>query len=397
MQAQSKTQEQFDVLAAIHAIMYSPKSASSMPKASAVIHNCHAKMELIGKITPRKSALPILQNVKLTITPGQVSIHGTNLENTLLINLPAETTGSAEVLIPFGKYFISDELSISVLPNNTVFLNGVKFTNLLPAEDFPEAPEMTKTGEFILTDSDLAALYSAREFCSHDELKPALTGFYFDTDNRFVATDGHRLILRRFPHPVNIKRQLEDSGEMTAILPATIAHFCPTIKKIVKSPVVCQINHLHVTLRLSDQVSLIMRLINEQYPNYEGVIPKPEDAKYSCSITAGDLKALLKSIEPGFQNSNTTPQTIIFAGESITAHCHNREEDDQLFANPSALRPPFNIAFDHFYISRIVNRYADSDEIRIYMKSPINAVLFIRTDENQNDETVLLMPVRIGD
>ena len=44
----------------------------------------------------------------------------------------------------------------------------------------------------------------------------------------------------------------------------------------------------------------------------------------------------------------------------------------------------------------LVNRYADNDEIRIYMYSPVNSVLFIRADENLNDETVLLMPVRIN-
>ena len=402
MQPQPKTQDQLDILATIHAIMYSPKSASSMtmgpiPVATANVSHCRAEMELLGKIMPRKSALPIVQNIKLTITPGKILMHGTNLESTLLIDLPAETTGSAEVLIPFGKYFIADELSISVLPDNTILLNGVKFTNLRPAEEFPEIPVLTETGEFILTDSDLAALYSAREFCSHDdELKPSMTGFYFDIGNRFVATDGYKLIVRSFSHPVNIKRQTEDSGEMTAILPATIAHYWPTIKKIVKSPIVCNINHLHVMFRLSDHVSLIMRLIDERFPDYESVIPKPEDAKYYCPITAGDLKSLLKSIEPGFQNPDSKLQTIIFTGESIKAHCHDRDEDDQVFANPSVLQPPFTIALDHSYFTMLVNRYADNDEIRIYMYSPVNSVLFIRADENLNDETVLLMPVRIN-
>jgi len=401
MQPQPKTQDQLNILATIHAIMYSQKSASSKPTgpipiATANINHCRAEMELLGKIMPRKSALPILQNVKLTITPGKVLMHGTNLESTLLIDLPAETTGSAEFLIPFGKYFIADELFISVLPDNTILLNGVKFTNLRPAEEFPEMPEMAENGEFILTDSDLAALYSAREFCSHDELKPSMTGFYFDIGNRFVATDGYKLIVRSFSHPVNIKRQTEDSGEMTAILPATIAHYWPTIKKIVKSPIACTINHKYVMLRLSGQVSLIMRLIDERFPDYESVIPDPKDAKYYCSITANELRTMLKSIEPGFQNPDSKLQTIIFAGESITAHCHDRDEANQVFANPSVLQPPFTIALDYSYFSRIVNRYADNDEIRIYMYSPVNSVLFIRADENLNDETVLLMPVRIN-
>ena len=55
------------------------------------------------------------------------------------------------------------------------------------------------------------------------------------------------------------------------------------------------------------------------------------------------------------------------------------------------------IGYNASYLKEVL-QHQQSDEIKIMLKSPLNAGLFIPMEENKNDvKTTLLMPIRLND
>ena len=55
------------------------------------------------------------------------------------------------------------------------------------------------------------------------------------------------------------------------------------------------------------------------------------------------------------------------------------------------------IGYNAFYLKEVL-QHQSSDEIKIMLKSPLNAGLFIPMNQENNDnKTTLLMPIRLND
>jgi len=389
-----------DVLDMIHAIMYDSGTDPAGNIATARIENCKNEMDLIHKIANNRATMPVLQSVNVCIAQGIVSFNATNIESSVIASFPAEITGHCNILIPWGKHFRQKNLDIKVLPGNIVFVNGTKLAYRDP-DEFPSiAVKPSGSPNFMLTRNDMSNLQSAAFYCSNDEIKPALTGFHFD-GKRFTATDGHKLIVKYCDNPGHIKPQVEGEDPATAIIPAFVANFMPLVKKITASdPLPCWIDtdQQWSWIKVSEKITLWFRLIDEHFPNFESVIPKPQDAKYYCEISGSDLKSIMTTVKPAFVSTNGVVNNIRFGSKYLTTFCQIKDSPStQVFDNPTDLQPPFEIQFNYYFLRSIFNRFPDADTVRIYFYSPISAVLFIRTDENYNDEINLLMPIKPND
>jgi len=389
-----------DVLDMIHAIMYDSGSGPAGNIATARIENCKNEMDLIHKIANNRSTMPVLQSVNVRIAQGLVSFNASDIQSSIIASFPAEITGHCNILIPWGKHFQQKNLDIKVLPGNIVFVNGTKLEYRDP-DEFPSlAVKPSGSPNFMLSRNDMSNLQSAAFYCSNDEIKPALTGFYFD-GKQFTATDGHKLIVKRLDNPGHIKPKVEGEDAATAIIPAFIANFCPLMKKINASdPLPCWIDaeRQWLWIKVSEKITLWSRLIDEQFPDFESVIPKPQNAKYFCELSGSDLKSIMKTIKPAFISASGVVNNVRFGSKYLTTFCEVKGSPSiQVFDNPTDLQPPFEILFNYYFLRSIFNRFSDADTVRVYLYCPISAALFIRTDENHNDETNLIMPIRFED
>ena len=58
---------------------------------------------------------------------------------------------------------------------------------------------------------------------------------------------------------------------------------------------------------------------------------------------------------------------------------------------------PMTIGYNAFYLKEVL-QHQSSDEIKIMLKSPLNAGLFVPMNQEENDnKTTLLMPIRLND
>jgi DNA polymerase-3 subunit beta len=203
---------------------------------------------------------------------------------------------------------------------------------------------------------------------------------------RAVSTDGHRLV--RY---VNSSFGTPDT-DIDLIFPSKALNL--VLRSLQKEETTISFNATHAMFSF-DGVTLISRLIEEKYPNYESVIPVDNDKKAII-----DKNQLLSSVKrASLYASSTTHQvrlglkkgTISVSAEDID---FGSEAKETLSCDYSA--EPLEIGFNASYIVDILS-HIDTDEITMMLSTPTRASI-VKPTNQQKDENLLMlvMPVRLN-
>ena len=178
----------------------------STMKFSTTKTDIQVSLQKLSKITPTRSTIPILSNVLITTDNGSIIMRATDLEQTMILTIPASIEKEGSSVIPVDTLLnIANEL-----PDGRITLSVDKKLNIsiksetgdydlkgMSPEEFPAPPELDKQSPVIFSSELLKLIFKLTSFAiSNDDLKPALTGvlFHFDqTSLTTVSTDGHRL------------------------------------------------------------------------------------------------------------------------------------------------------------------------------------------------------------
>lgn len=226
-----------------------------------------------------KATLPILSNFLIETQKGKVHMAATDLDVGISLDLSVEIIEEGGITVPAKRFsdIIKDlpdgKIDINVRKNNSIAIESKKcFFKLmgLPKEEFPKLPKLQDKESLVVSQSLLKQMFNLTLFAvSHDETKYILNGVLFIIKGkkmRLVATDGRRLALieKEVDVAANFKkeviiptkaiqelmRNLGDEGEVKVVFGENQISF--------------QFNNMF----------LISRLIEGQFPNYEQVIPK---------------------------------------------------------------------------------------------------------------------------
>lgn len=241
----------------------------------------------IQAIVEKRNSMPILANVLLRAskgTPSQLEIAATDLEVGIRGFHPADVSKAGSLTVSARKLF---EI-IRELPEEPVQLTATANSYLelhcgrsrftlagTTAEEFPSLPEFSPTSMVRLPAAVISSLIERTMYAaSLDETRYNLNGVYFElleegTKLRMVATDGHRLAM--------VDRSLAAGGTALAsgvILPRKgLAEF----KRLVDEDDADEIElgiEGNSALARKGEVTLTMRLIEGEFPNYRQVLPK---------------------------------------------------------------------------------------------------------------------------
>jgi len=230
---------------------------------------------VIGAV-PAKATLPILETILFEAEGGELKLTATDLEISMVGVVPAMIEEEGSVAIPAKR--LLDILK--QLPNIPIFFevddsHQVTFTTdkgkykLMGEEpqDYPGIPDMLK-GDTLETEAELlkSAIQHTMFAVSSDDLRPAMMGVFFKIGpggSTFVATDGHRLV--KFEN-----ENLTSEKELSFIVPDKALQLMS--KSLGDGACSISVSDKHIQIS-SDHVTMITRLINEQYPNYDSVIP----------------------------------------------------------------------------------------------------------------------------
>ena len=208
-----------------------------------------------NKVVPLRTTLPILSCAFVEVEKNNLLIKTTNLDQTIISTTKIKDEEKGTVAIPMNKLL---EI-VSALPNEEIkiisnedFLieinsnQGTYKITGKSSEEFPEKNK-TKTQKTIsLPSQDLIDIINKTTYAtSKDDLKPALTGVYFNVKEgqiTAVSTDGHKL--------VKYEKEIinPNKTEQSIIIPAK---FLNILKNTIKQTgdVIINVDENHITTK----------------------------------------------------------------------------------------------------------------------------------------------------
>ena len=285
-------------------------------------------LQKIQGIIERKNTLPILSHFLLTAGSEDTIIHATDLELgykgylETVVNQPGTTT------LPARKTFdIVRELPAGASVNLNVSSEGwAHITSgasrfkvpCLPAEEYPGLPEI-EDAEFTGIDGRVfdEMIRHTVFATSHDETRYTLSGVLMtcaDGNMTMVATDGHRLAHVR--QPTTLDKSLQVIVPRKAL--EEVSRFASDGES---ENIEIGVLSNHLVFR-KDRATLVTRLIEGQFPDYQGVIPK--DHKAMATVGHEGLLRALRRVSL-LSNEKTRPVRIDFGSEHLTL-CSNTPE-----------------------------------------------------------------------
>ena len=358
-------------------------------------------LQKLSKIIPGRSTIPILGNALFTSDNGSIIMRATDLEQTMILTVPASIKKEGSSVIPIDTLLnISNELpdgriSLSIDEKLNVSIKSEKGEYDLkgmPPEEFPALPELDKKESVIIPSVLLKTIIQTTSFAiSNDELKPALTGVLFqfkDGGLTTVATDGHRLSRYHI-------KEFESSGfNGDIIIPRKFLSLSQNLLG-KKETVEMQMGKNHITATFGDD-TVHSRIIDERYPDYESVIPKNNDKDLTI-----DTKEIISAIRRVSIFSNRTTQQIAIKMDRDSLEI-TTEDPEKATRAKEKLKGKYSgeaivIGYNALYLKELLS-YIPSKNVVLKLNTPISATVFYPEEtEGKNETTMLLMPIRLND
>ncbi len=356
---------------------------------------------IIGVINTNNT-LPILDDFLFELREDALSITSSDLETTMSVTVApdkAEETGSvaipAKILVDTLKTFPDIPLSFSINESTMIVeisagegkykLSGHK------SDEYPRTPSLEQTTSVEMASMTLANAINKTLFATgNDELRLVLSGVFCELsqeDTTFVATDAHKL--------VRYKRTDATAGESANfILPKKPLNLLKNLLASQDTAVRLEYNQTNAFFSFSN-ISLICRLIDGKYPNYDAVIPTSNPNKLTI-----DRVALLTSIRRVsiFANQSTHQIRFKISGKELVLSA-----EDTDFSNEAKERltcsyegDDIEIGFNSKFMVEMLNNI-DSDEVMLEMSAPNRAgiLLPVNSDNKSEDILMLVMPVML--
>lgn len=355
-------------------------------------------LSAVSGAVPNKATLPILETILFESRDGQLRLTATDLEISIIEYMDADIDEDGAVAIPARRLIET----LRQLPDIPVGFEvdekfNVKFrtdkgTYKLVGDDpdeFPEVPNLDE-GHTIDTTKELVlnAIDKTLFAVSNDDLRPAMMGVYFDIgseESKFVATDGHRLVKY-------INKDLTSDQEIDFIVPEKALNLVQ--KALHDDECELTITDDHTRFKSGNTI-VITRLINEQYPNYESVIPK--DNEKTLVINKEQMLATVKRVAI-FSSSTTrqirlqmNPDKLTIRAEDIDMSSEAKEtiaceyDEDEM-----------EIGFNAKYLADVLGN-VDGDEVYFEFSTPNRAGIVKPSEEDDNEQMLMLvMPVMLN-
>lgn len=258
-----------------------------------------AGLKDVGDIVEKRTTIPLLSNVLMTVSPTSLVLSGTDLDSwaerhvTLDGNADAmRITVHAGTLAKIAdKLTVSDPVRLALADGKlTVSAGRSRFTlPTLPADDFPPAPQKEWDAEFEIPAFNLAAAFSTVAFAvSSDETRYYLGGVLVHApggaDLRFAATDGHRLARGVVTLP-DAAKTLPD-----IIIPTKTVKVLTTLLGRHEGQVTVRACSSAVVFEIGE-TTLQAKVIEGTFPDYTRVIPTHHDG-----LLKVDREALIAAV-----------------------------------------------------------------------------------------------------
>ena len=258
-------------------------------------------------------------------------------------------------------------------------------------DEFPKAPAMGASKALLIGADVLNRAISKTIFAAgNDDMRPIMSGVFFEIEPesvRFVATDAHKL--------VRMTRS-DIGGESAAfIVPRKPLNLLKGALSSLKSEVNMQYTENNAMFTF-ENVTLMCRLIEGKYPNYEAVIPK--ENPFKLTIDRLDFLNSIKRVSI-FANRSTNQVRLKLTGSEIQLSAEDldfaNEAHEQLAC--TFVGDNMEIGFNSRFLQDMLNNL-DANNVHVEMSAPNRAGIITEVEKSFENEDILMlvMPVMLN-
>ena len=351
--------------------------------------------QVIGAVE-RRQTLPILGNVLVKSTGGDLSLTSTDLEIEMVAKVESDNSDDFQTTIPARKLLdISKALPDSSNINFNIDENRVSLTSgrsrftlaTLPARDFPGLDEIEEQQAFTIPQGEFKALFDKTSFAmAQQDVRYYLNGILMEITAgqiKLVATDGHRLALAQYETDTGIE------GEKQIIIPRKAVLELSRLLDASDSPVQCILSQNHFRVK-TDSLVFTTKLIDGKFPDYQRVIPV--DGNKDLEVDRDTLKQSMSRIAILSNEKYRGIRLALSAGNlSIQANNPDQEEAEeelQVDYDEAEMEIGFNVT----YLIDVLN-VLDSEKVQIKLKDANSSCII--SDSQDNSSLYVVMPMRL--
>lgn len=364
----------------------------------------NSRLQILAKAINSKSTLRVLDCFLFECKNQSLHITASDTENTLQTTIALDTLEGEGVFAVANKNMLDalkelpeQPLTFNIEPeNHTIsisYQNGESNFATQPCEEYPAIENnsegrtsLTITSE-VLLDSISRSLFAT----DNNDVRPVMNGVYFDiTDSHLalVATDGHKLVR-------NIIYGVAADTVTSFILPKKPATLLRNSLSKDDSEVTINFTQRNAEF-VFGEYTLICRLIEGRYPNYNAVIPQNNPNELNI-----DRKSLIGAIKRVLPFASASSQLIRLSIELGKLTVSSEDIDFSASAKESILcdynGQNLNIGFGGNVLLEILNSL-DSDDVCLKLADPSRAGVIQPGEQPENQEILMLiMPMILND
>lgn len=244
--------------------------------------NLEKALTIAERFTGKNVTLPILGNILLETNETALFVTATNLEHAIRIKVVGKTGGFGRVSVPAKivssllQSTRSEKVDLEEKQGNLLIKTDTRDIRMngIAAEDFPLIPKIKKMYSLTVDGLSLAnSLTKVLPAVSFSEFKPELNGVFFKAVHSslcLAATDTFRLAESNLA----LLEKIQNTG-VSFILPQKMAQEIARLPAKEELTVSWGDNQI---LFETEDVEIISRTIEGNFPEYSGIIPKGFEA-----------------------------------------------------------------------------------------------------------------------
>ena len=234
-----------------------------------------------GKVISNKNTLPILDYFLMELQGTTLKVTTSDLETTLIGSIEVESVESEGTIAAPAKLMLDSlkefpELPLELDVNDKTWeirINWKSGSLSIPcasAVSYPAVPQLNEEKKELKMDVDtlINGINKSVFATADDELRPVMNGIFINLQPQqltFVGTDAHKLV----------KYESESDNEVAAsfILPKKPANLLKAVLLKEDDTIEVAFDSKNAMFQLKNH-TLVCRLIEGNYPNYNAVIPQ---------------------------------------------------------------------------------------------------------------------------
>ena len=355
-------------------------------------------IQTVLKAIPSRPQMPILSGIYIKASENTLELKATDYELSITCKIDANINEEGTIVLP-GKYLYE---VIRTLPGDYVEIknnetdnsvnissNAAQFNLLnMQATDFPIIEKLQGQINFTLKNNVFLNFIKKTSFaCSTDESRPVFTGCLIDINNNNIvmaATNMHRLALIR----ENIGNLTNDN--LKIIIPAKILNeFIHIFNSDIPEDVKISCTHNKISFSY-ENIYVISRLIEGQFPDYNRVIPK--EFKTNVIINKSEFQSALDRVSLISRSGDYNIIHFEFIDDRVRISSDNPnigKAEETIKVQIEG--PGINISFNAKYIIDVLKAIENENFIFSFNQPLTTASI---REENNSNFTYVVTPVR---